>query len=167
MADCYVFFEYRPQEEEKSNLISEDPFDLFKIDMTDFEKSISLTFQYLKILFSDLLLFILSILIDSFLIVFIKKSIKSNFHILSNSNLKMKKRCKARITAMIFLNGINVTFLRFPSALMDFYGLFFTFEISDDKLNYKPNHLAFIICRVFRVCESLQQVFYFFYIFYS
>ena len=76
----------------------------------------------------------------------------------------MKKSSKAKVTEMILLNGINFFILRFPSNVADLYGLIFTFNGDGALTNYKPNLSSYIICRVFRFCENLQEFFYFCYL---
>jgi len=111
-------------------------------------------FQYVKIFLSDLLMFCLNVHFDISIVVFIKRSQRHSVH-----HSKLKKTSRSRITSMIVLNGLNFLFLRFPSDLVDFYGLIFTYEITHSFVNYKPYLSSYLICRIFRQNEFLVQNF--------
>ena len=165
LINFYIYFEYKVdfrQLKMNTSIETQDPFDRFRTSLSHLENSILYFFQLMKIFFSDLLFFSLTILIDTSLVIFIKKTITVAP---SKRSIKMKKSTKARITKMIVLNGINFIVLRFPSAVVDFYGLLFTLENKETIKLYKPNLAGYIICRVLRFCESLQEIFYFFYLF--
>jgi len=103
------------------------------------------------------------------LISFIKKSISVAQAIVSNpatnQNILMKKGAKSKIRSLIILNGINFLIFRFPSILIDVYGLFYSFNKEDNlSITYTPDLNSYIICRVFGFCQSLKTVFYFFYL---
>ena len=63
---------------------------------------------------------------------------------------------------MIILNGLNCLILRFPSAFANFYGFIFRYD-KTDKI-FKPNISGYIVCRGFKICPSLQEILYFFYL---
>ncbi len=69
-------------------------FDNLKIDLTISEYMIFTICQYLKIIISDLLFFMFSIIFDVVLIIFIQKSINNLQHntlsIMNSNNLEIK-----------------------------------------------------------------------------
>ena len=133
---------------------------------------------YCKIIISDILYIIISFIIDLLLIFFIRKkiTIKKSLTFISpvvtlmfNSIKSEKKIQKSnmstsnkRITGLIIFNGINFFILRFPLSLVSFYGLIYRYHIGSDsskRLIYEPNVEGYIICRVFRFCDVLEDFF--------
>ena len=72
---------------------------------------------------------------------------------------------------MIILNGLNFFIFRLPLALIDLYGLIVSISLFINSKNnvilleYKPDLTAFLVCRHFNFCDSLQKLFYSFYAF--
>ena len=79
--------------------------------------------------------------------------------------LKKKNQPKGRMTSMIILTGFNFLMLKFPLAIIDLYGLVFRFENDGFSTRYEPNLYFYLVCRTFRLCESVYEIFYFFHLF--
>ena len=146
-----------------------NPNDEFIEHFTSFQYYLLNTFFYLKLIFSDLSYIILNLIIDLKLLSFIKiqnaKKATITSNILNNNNNNNRNKVDSttnRLTSMIVLNGLNCFILRFPSALTNMYGFIFRFDYSD-KL-FKPNVYGYIVCRGFKICSHLQDIFYFLYI---
>jgi len=139
-----------------SNKFQDPSSDIFGSDFTDLEYNIFTSLQYLKLFLVDLLFFILSIVIDSVLVLFIKQSITRTSH-----NNELKKKCKQRIVLMIVLNGVNFLLLRLPSFLLDFYVLIFNYNYNTRNgiAQYKPDMASYLVCRFIGFCESLDQIY--------
>ena len=166
LINSYAYFEHDPVDNEYIGfkIKVKDPKDHFKTNLSQIEYYLFNVFQYLKIIFSDLLFIVLILIIDIRLGFFIKKSIvNSNQVNVSKRAIKKKKTSKKRITAMVILNGFNLFVLRLPSALMDFYGLVFSYYKKGDSYQFEPNMASYIVCRTFNFCISLHEVFYSFY----
>jgi hypothetical protein len=141
-------------------------------------------FQFIKIIFSDLFYIILTFIIDLKLIFFvrlqmIKKSrliirpafnnvtglIDLQIQSVENTPAEIQQirinLLKKRLTKTIILNGINFLVLRLPLALISFYGLFY---YRSDPNKYQPNLNAYLICRYYRFCLSLEDFFFLFYL---
>lgn len=80
----------------------------------------------------------------------------------NNDTKKRINKLKNRITTMIILNGLNFLVLRFPLALLSFYGFIFRFD--NQEYQHKPNTYLYIICRYYKFCTSLEEIFYFIYL---
>ncbi len=173
LINVYICFAYSTQflELYSTEVKSRIPFDYFKINISKNENIILNIFQYLKLIISDLLFYMLSIVFDVYLVLFIKKSIttagacSSIIVGIANKNIEKKQASKRRLTTMIILNGCNFFMFRLPLALIDIYGLIISIGISETKnsLEYTPNLSFFIVCRYFKFCDSLQKLFYSFY----
>ncbi len=171
LVNSYICFEYEFVSRDKlysklNDLNSVKPFDNFKTDISHKEFIILNFFQYIKLIISDLLFFLLSIMIDLTLIIFIQKNINkmrvASLGITSSAvSLELKKKSKSRLTAMVILNGINFLLLRFPLAVIDFYGLIFSYNKNNDSnlVQFKPDIFSFVICRIFLFCQDLQKIF--------
>jgi hypothetical protein len=172
LINVYICFAYSTQfiDLYLTEVNSRIPFDYFKINISKNENIILNIFQYFKIIISDLFFYIMSIVFDIYLVLFIKKSITtvrtaSMIIGINNKNTEKKQASKRRLTTMIILNGCNFFMFRLPLALIDIYGLIISISISQIKnsLEYTPNLSFFIVCRYFKFCESLQKLFYSFY----
>jgi hypothetical protein len=171
LVNSYICFEYEFVSRDKlysklNDLNSVKPFDNFKTDISHKEFIILNFFQYIKLIISDLLFFLLSIMIDLTLIIFIQKNINkmrvASLGITTSVvSLELKKKSKSRLTAMVILNGINFLLLRFPLAVIDFYGLIFSYNKNNDSnlVQFKPDIFSFVICRIFLFCQDLQKIF--------
>ncbi len=173
MINIYNVFEYSTDIRasfhrlERSQVLN--PGDKFVTNMSKFQYTIFNILQYIKIIFSDLLFYIVSIIIDVYLIYFIQISINNAIAFVvnpaSNQNLIMKKKSKSKIRTMIILNGLNFFILRFPLLLIDVYGLFFSLNYKGkNEIKYSPDLNSYLICRTFGFCHSLKSIFYFFYL---
>ena len=84
----------------------------------------------------------------------------------SNFNDENKQKriflLKKRLTKMIILNGFNFLIFRFPLAVVSFYGFYFRFNNQTNR--YEPNLNIYIICRYYRFCLSLEDIFFLFYL---
>ena len=99
-------------------------------------------------------------LLDFFLLIFIRKSINKKRALnIKTNEIKMGRK---KITKMVILNSLNYLIFRFPSALFDFYGLIFRFDKKTKR--YFPNLILFLVCKKLKACESLDNLFYLFYI---
>jgi hypothetical protein len=154
-----------------------NPNDEFIEHFTSFQYYLLNTFFYIKLIFSDLSYIVLNLIIDLKLLSFIKYQNSKKIKIISqvvisnnnnnNSSNKTNKKSSAnsntnRLTSMVIFNGLNCFILRFPIALTNMYGFIFRFDKSD-KL-FKPNVYGYIVCRGFKICSHLQDIFYFLYI---
>ena len=160
--NSYIYFEIQVKQKFKYlDTINQDSSqDQFRTDFTDTETTVFTSLQYLKLILTDLLIFALTIAIDCYLICFIKKSMINSGH-----NREVKKKAKQRTIIMLILNGINFLLLRLPSTLIGFYGLFFNYKTkSRTETQYYPNVISYLVCRVFKFCDSLEQAFYFLYL---
>jgi hypothetical protein len=164
------FSNYYKQEainEYKENFSSKSEFYLLNIS------------QYVRIIFSDLAHIVVSTIIDIVLFNFVKKKMKMRKTLThanlvlslvvntSNSVQKKKQNKKPtkshdRISTMIILNGINFLLLRFPIALLSFYG--FVFRYNKQANRYQPDLASYIICKKTLFCQSLQELFICFYL---
>jgi len=68
-----------------------------------------------------------------------------------------------RITGMIVLNGINFLVFRFPLALISLYGLIYYLD-SNEITHYKPDIASFIICRAYRLCDTIEEFLFIIYL---
>jgi hypothetical protein len=174
LINIYTIFEYSSNTvasySKLDNFILFNPLDKFFINLSSNLYIIFNVFQYTKIIFSDLLFYVLIIFIDLYLIFFIKKSITLAILVvanpMTNQNIIMKKNSKSKLKSMIILNGINFFIFRFPLVLIDVYGLFYSLNVNNkNAINYKPDLHSYIVCRSFGFCESLKSIFYFLYLF--
>ena len=119
-------------------------------------------FQFIKIIFSDLLFFVLNIICDVTLVVFLHKKANRSAIIKKISKKYTKMSSKKRLKIMIILNSINFIVLRVPFAITDLYGLFVStnMQLKKSRLNYEPNLICFYVCRLFRLCDGLQKFSY-------
>jgi len=126
-------------------------------------------FFYIKVIFSDLFYIVLNLIIDLKLLTFIKiqntKRIRNLAQVVNTNNNNNSNQADSntnRLTSMIILNGLNCFILRFPSAFANFYGFIFRYD-KTDKI-FKPNISGYIVCRGFKICPSLQEILFFFYL---
>ena len=63
---------------------------------------------------------------------------------------------------MIILNGINFLILRLPLAVLSFYSFIFRFNRQLRK--HEPNLASYIVCKRFRFCKNMENIFYFVYL---
>jgi len=79
-------------------------------------------------------------------------------------NLKLTKQMSTRnrISRMIILNGINFFLFRFRLAVFNFYVLIIRYD--SYLMQYLPNLIVYLVCRKFKLCESIEQIFYFLYL---
>ena len=169
LINFYAFYEHNKVVREVLFEINiSQPNDNFKSNLSQTEYFIFNIFQYIKIIFADFLLVVLVISIDIRLSFFIQKQISRSSESLNISQraLKKKKNSQNRINAMIIWNGINFFFFRLPSSLMDLYGLLFLYNRQNEySYRFLPNTSSYMVCRIFKFCSSLQEIFYFFYLF--
>lgn len=167
------------------NNYKEDLIDDFKENYTKTEYTVLQIFQYVKIIFSDAFYIIISFIIDLILLKFLKKKIEQKkkllFYpvifntvnqvatimvdqILERNQIRIKRfdSTKKRMTSMIILNGINFIFFRLPLSLLSFYGFIYRFDKNSNF--YKPSLISYIICRAFKLCSALDDLFYFVYL---
>ena len=62
----------------------------------------------------------------------------------------------------IILNGINFIFFRLPLSLLSFYSFIYRFDRNSNM--YKPSLISYIICRKYKFCSALEDLFYFIYL---
>ena len=134
--------------------------------------------MFFKIIFSDVLNILISFVIDLILLFFVKKkmSIKRSLVFVNpvvsliftqfknKRNISKNKfnTSKNRITTMIILNGVNFLLFKLPLALISFNGFFVKFD--SGHMSFSPNLTVYIVCRVFKLCDSLQEFFFFVYL---
>ena len=90
------------------------------------------------------------------------QSTPNNSNIINENKQKRILLLKKRLTKMIILNGFNFLIFRFPLAVVSFYGFYFRFNNQTNK--YEPNLNTYIICRYYRFCLSLEDIFFLFYL---
>ena len=75
LINIYVCFEYSIKIKNISlyHIPSKVPFDYFKLDLSYNEEILLNLFQFIKIIFSDFLFFVLNIICDATLIIFLQK----------------------------------------------------------------------------------------------
>jgi hypothetical protein len=169
LINIYVCFEYTLQYKESNDVSNTVRFDYFKINLSQNENILYNIFQYVKIIFSDLLFFLAALLFDIFLIVFINRKNENNtinlvVGAVNNQRLERKQTAKKRIIGNIVMNGINFLILRLPLSIIDIYGLIVSINISNKIIQYKPNLSIFIVCRLFRFCNDIQLICFTFYL---
>jgi hypothetical protein len=169
LINIYVCFEYTLQYKELNDVSNTVRFDYFKINLSQNENILYNIFQYVKIIFSDLLFFLAALLFDIFLIVFINRKNENNtinlvVGAVNNQRLERKQTAKKRIIGNIVMNGINFLILRLPLSIIDIYGLIVSINISNKIIQYKPNLSIFIVCRLFRFCNDIQLICFTFYL---
>jgi len=122
--------------------------------------------QFIKIIFSDLSHLIASTVIDLILLVFVKNRNKrklENARRNTNSNNKnydavivtqqnKNKSVENRITCMIIINGIIWLIFKLPAAFLSFSGFFL------DSIHVL---VSYLVCKYYKFCESLENIFYF------
>ena len=166
-----------------------DASDEYKENFSDSEYLSLSIFQYIRIIFSDLFYLLLTTIFDLFLFNFVKRKMNKKKELLynrvtvtallvinpltnhltthnnnnnnnnnnSNSNNNSESSQK-RISQMILFNGLNFIFLRFPFSMISFYG--FMYRYDNTTKEYKPDLVSYIICKRFRFCLTLEEVFY-------
>ena len=167
--NIYVCFEYTLNIKELNDVSTAIRFDYFKINLSQNENHLYTIFQYVKIIFSDLLFFLAALLFDIVLIVFINRknennTINSVIGALTNQRFERKQTAKKRIIANIIMNGINFLILKLPLSVIDIYGLIVSININNRTIQYKPNLSIFMICRTFRFCYDIQLICFTFYL---
>jgi hypothetical protein len=108
-----------------------------------------------KIIFSDLAHIILITITDIFLFRLIKKQLVKKRKLLlsmSRMNLKLTKQMSTR----------NFFVFRFPLAVFNFYVLIIRYD--SNLMQYLTNLIVYLVCRKFKLCESIEQIFYFLYL---
>ena len=71
------------------------------------------------------------------------------------------KNSENKMTSLIVMNGINFILFKLPSAIVNFYGLIYVHDKTNEL--FQPNVSSFLICRRYRFCEAvseLAQIFY-------
>jgi len=160
------------------NFLENPMSDSFRIqNIDDYSESFELTKLYLyralniiRIIFSDIISIIFVFIIDISLLIFIIKKLKKketmtvtnrcNKFKLYKKKRKMKNS-ENKMTSLIVLNGINFILFKLPSAIVNFYGLIYVHDKTNEL--FQPNVSSFVICRRFRFCENvseLAQIFY-------
>jgi hypothetical protein len=163
----------------------EDLIDDFKENYSKTEYLVLHIFQYIKIIFSDTFYIIVSFVIDLILLKFVKKKLEQRKQliffpvlfnavnqvatimmdpILERNRIRIKRfdSTKKRMISMIILNGINFIFFRLPLSLLSFYGFIYRFDRNSNM--YKPSLISYIICRKYKFCSALEDLFYFIYL---
>ena len=157
-------------------MYKEEKLDDYKQDFIESSHFLFNFLQYIRILFSDTFYIIISLIIDLFLLLFVRNQMKKKQSMIfvslttnqfQNQKSKIKsnrlaKASKNRITSIIILNGINFLVFRFPSALLSFYGLIYFYDKT--KMEYEPNLVGYLFCRKFGVCDSLVELSHLFYL---
>jgi len=181
LINLYIYFEFEFKYSKGIDSYLYQDYHLFKDRFSDFEYKILNILQYFKIFVSDILYLIISFAIDIALTKYVRRkvalkkeltrvnaliqSIMDNDH----GNVKSKKAnnmtSSKRITGMIVLNGINFFVFRFPLALISLYGLIFYYDDSNNKsAHYKPDIASFVICRAFRLCDTIEEFLFIIYL---
>jgi len=134
--------------------------------------------QYIRIFFSELFYLISSTVLDLYLYSYVKLKMKekrklntnraainlvgnllaNNFVLAYSNKSKNLQSSQKRISQMILFNGLNYMFFRFPFILISFYGFIFRYDNIANK--YKPDLVSYLICKRFRFCLALEEVFY-------
>jgi hypothetical protein len=180
LINLYIYFEFEFEYSRGIDSYHYQDYHLFKDHFSDFEFKILNILQYFKIFVSDILYLIISFTIDIILITYVRRkvSLKKRLfpinalikNIINSSNhddVVSKKTTNMtsskRITGMIVLNGINFLVFRFPLALISLYGLIYYFD-SNKITHYKPDIASFIICRAYRLCDTIEEFLFIIYL---
>jgi len=184
--NAHIFFGYKIKYSQKdheqlhafsgrnfSNYYKQESIDEYKENFSSQSEYYLLNIsQYVRIIFSDLAHIIVSTIIDIVLFGFVKKQIRIKktlvnanqvLSLIAGQSVNKKKLNKNhvkshdRISTMIILNGINFLLLRFPIALLSFYG--FVFRYNKYTKKYEPDLVSYIICKTIKLCGSLQETF--------
>lgn len=123
-------------------------------------------FQYINIFFSGLTYILSTTIIDILLFKITKGQIAAKRLILSTRpaivNTNEILSAEQRISRMVILNGFNYLIFRLPLAIIHFYGFFYRYDI-DTKKHY-PSLIGYIVCRRYKFCKNLGEIFYFLYL---
>lgn len=147
----------------------------YREDFHFFDHVILNVFQIIRIIFSDTIYILFSIFIDFLFFLFVKKQMKKKKSLLflnlaDNENkvkcqtrkMRLANRSSKRIATIIILNGLNFFLFRLPSALFSFYAFIYIYDKTEMK--YKPSVIGYIICRSFKLCKTLAELFQTFYL---
>jgi len=151
-----------------SNFFNQDSFYDYKETFTaNSEFTIINIFQYLNIIFSDITYILATTIIDVLLFKLVKEQMAAKRLILTHSSLTApqtneKLSAEQRVSRMIILNGVNYFLFRLPLALIHFYSFFFRYDKLEEK--HLPNMISYIVCRRYKFCKNLSQIFYFLYL---
>ena len=112
--------------------------------------------QYVRIIFSDLMHIIATPYI------FMKKTLRAKILLITNPERmnKLKKyafKTLNRVTFMIIFNQFNFIFFLLPLAILSFYG--FIFRHDKQLKSHEPDLISYLICKGFKFCEAIGQLF--------
>jgi len=186
LVNVYIFFEYsiRTSRTNQFNIFAgvkhstvnerQDPINDFKENFSQSEYLAVNICQYIKIIFSDFVLIIITILVDSTLFLFVKKQIKKRetlttprvdtittiaiAPIRTHQSNNLKESPKKRILWIIILTLFNYILMRLPQAILSFYGFIFRYDKKTSV--FEPNTAAFILCKHFKLCEAFENMLY-------
>ena len=127
-----------------------------------------------KILVSDLLFILISLIFDFMLFIFIKQKNNKKYELNEEmpcqarkskiiKRFKRDRAVKNRISGMIILNGINFFLFKTPSLIMSFYGFIYKYDLNSAKP--LSNFYNYYICRTQKLCNLLMDMSYCFYLF--
>jgi len=149
-----------------SNFFNQDSFYDYKENFTNYEYIILNIFQYINIFFSDLTYILSTTIIDILLFKIVKGQMAAKRLILSTRpalvNTNEILSAEQRISRMVILNGFNYLIFRLPLAIIHFYGFFYRYD-TDTKKHY-PSLIGYIVCRRYKFCKNLAEIFYFLYL---
>lgn len=140
----------------------------YRQDFQQFDHILLNFFQYFRIIFSDIIYIVFSILIDFLFFLIVKKQMKKKINLvflsltgnqktkIQEKKIRQANKTYNRIASVIILNGFNFILLRLPSALFSFYGFIYIYDRTDMK--YKPNIASYILCRKFHLCKTLAEL---------
>ena len=185
LVNGYIFFEFgiRTSRSNQFNIFAtvqktnfterDEPINDFKENFSESEYLAVNICQYIKIIFSDLVLILVSSFIDFALFVFVKRQEAKRRKLLprttATSSLVVapvtlqpqsdQTAARNRISRMIILNGLNCFVMRLPLAVMSFYG--FVFRFDRDTQTFMPTMNLYLLCKRFKLCQASENILFF------
>ena len=140
--------------------------------------------HYIRVIVSDTLYVLVNFVIDMFLYFFVRNQMRKkrtdliavSFLVVNSRNATLRqlrdeyrkkkqlKHSQNRITGMILLNGLNFCLFRLPAVILSLTILFFGFN--QEMFRFYPYFVpdfAHRICKVFKLCDVLEDVSFIFY----
>lgn len=176
LINLHIFFQFNNSFDLSKSRYSFHFLSYLNFDLNDYTEDLNEIalnlLKYLnifKIIFSDFILIFMGIYIDFKLYLFIKNKPKISNNLRQNNNKRQiikkqrkEKESQNRISSMIILNGLNSFLFRIPSSIFSLYGFIFRFDVNTG--NYLPNYYAYSVCRTEKLCYTLENITFFFYL---
>lgn len=132
--------------------------------------------QFIRLIFSDLTHIILTSVIDVLLYYFVRKSLKAKTKMISsafrlrtasnqlrlNAVKKSASKSSKRILRMILFNQLNFLLLRFPLAILSFYG--YVLKYATELKRHQPDYFSYSMCKTKKLCVTVSEIFFYSYL---